>query len=386
VLNLELNITSIFLLLALLLGLVTLPLVLLNRNNQKANRILGFVQVIVIGSMLHNFFIAAGIYNQHPELYFIPISLRLALAPLLLYYVNLLTGTEKKKEWLAFELIPALAIWLFECYAFTLSNNEKWNLWEDHVEFWWDQVYFWAYHFQLVCYLFFIRRKLQRWKIQMENQFSETSQLSLRWLRWLSLICLIMSLAGITEKLIVDLLHQPVSLIPVDIMRAVMLLAIGLFSIRQQQFYFVSETKESFQDNKAEPSKKKDLYIDSDLLQIESISAFDPKVFDQIRNSMESKKLFMNAELSLHQLARETALPTKMVSSIINRATGKTFLAFVNSYRVQEVIRRLELGDQKRFTLLAIAFESGFNSKSTFNRVFREQTGQAPGEYVPNLS
>ena len=53
----------------------------------------------------------------------------------------------------------------------------------------------------------------------------------------------------------------------------------------------------------------------------------------------------------------------------------------MNGYRIEEVKRRLQAGDTQRLTLLGIAYESGFNSKTTFNRVFKETTGMSPKAY-----
>ena len=84
------------------------------------------------------------------------------------------------------------------------------------------------------------------------------------------------------------------------------------------------------------------------------------------------------AELSAH-----TGLTPRLISFTVNAGFGRSFNDLVNGCRVAEVQRRLASPDARRFTLLGIAFESGFNSKTTFNRIFKQVTGVAPRDYEP---
>jgi AraC-like DNA-binding protein len=69
------------------------------------------------------------------------------------------------------------------------------------------------------------------------------------------------------------------------------------------------------------------------------------------------------------------------LSQVINQLEGKNFFDFVNAYRVEEVKRKMADDRSKKLTLLAIALESGFNSKTSFNMVFKKMTGQTPSQY-----
>jgi AraC-like DNA-binding protein len=65
---------------------------------------------------------------------------------------------------------------------------------------------------------------------------------------------------------------------------------------------------------------------------------------------------------------------------------GMNFYNLVNEYRIKEVKDRLKSDKYKRLTILAIAYDSGFNSKSSFNTIFKEKTGQTPSEYLATLN
>ena len=71
---------------------------------------------------------------------------------------------------------------------------------------------------------------------------------------------------------------------------------------------------------------------------------------------------------------------------MINEHMGKNFYTLVNDYRIEEVKRRLQDPEYSNLTILAIAYDSGFNSKSSFNTIFKEKTGMPPSEYLNQFS
>ena len=114
----------------------------------------------------------------------------------------------------------------------------------------------------------------------------------------------------------------------------------------------------------------------------DAITIADADVIAKIHTAMETARLYLNAELTLADLATHINLPARVVSANINSAVNKPFNSYVNTWRVDEVKRRLAGSDLEKFTLLGIAFESGFNSKTSFNRIFKEHTGLSPSEYL----
>ncbi len=94
---------------------------------------------------------------------------------------------------------------------------------------------------------------------------------------------------------------------------------------------------------------------------------------------------YQDPELSLVSLAEKLELTTHEVSRIINTGLKKSFNDFINEFRVAEAARKMQEPAYDHITLLGIAFESGFNSKSTFNRAFRQMTGKSAAEYKTEL-
>ena len=93
---------------------------------------------------------------------------------------------------------------------------------------------------------------------------------------------------------------------------------------------------------------------------------------------MLQDKLYLEPELSLSDLAVKLKTNTSVLSAAINSNFGKNFNDFVNEYRVEEFKKQIKLPENQHYTLLAVAFDCGFNSKATFNRAFKKFTGQAP--------
>jgi predicted permease len=100
-----------------------------------------------------------------------------------------------------------------------------------------------------------------------------------------------------------------------------------------------------------------------------------------LKKTMEANLFHQDAELSLSSLGEKLDIHPHELSRIINIALKKNFNDFINEYRIREVVQKMQDPEYDRITLLGIAFESGFNSKSTFNRTFKQMTGKSPAEY-----
>ena len=109
------------------------------------------------------------------------------------------------------------------------------------------------------------------------------------------------------------------------------------------------------------------------------------KYLDKIKQVMAIKKLYLNPNLSPIQLAEIANLKPHYLSQIFNQVLNKNFYTFVNEYRVEEVKRLMNDSNQYFKTLLALSLESGFNSKSSFNRIFKEYTGLTPSQYKKQI-
>ncbi len=100
---------------------------------------------------------------------------------------------------------------------------------------------------------------------------------------------------------------------------------------------------------------------------------------------MEQEKVYLNSDLSPQILAEYLGITTKKCSHILSNGLGTNFNQFINKHRVEAVKAKVQAGRHKELTLLGIAYECGFESKSTFNRAFKLQTGMTPTQYRKSL-
>lgn len=105
------------------------------------------------------------------------------------------------------------------------------------------------------------------------------------------------------------------------------------------------------------------------------------RYLQKLKSIMTESKLYTNPELKLSLLAEQIGLPSHQVSKLINEKCGKSFTDFVNEYRVQAFISRINNADFKSYSIYGIALEVGFNSKSSFNTAFKKITGKNPSDF-----
>lgn len=105
-----------------------------------------------------------------------------------------------------------------------------------------------------------------------------------------------------------------------------------------------------------------------------------------IENLIDSESLFKNPELTLVEVAKKLNSNVALISKTINQGFGFNFNDFINNYRIEAVKEMFKNGEHKKSTLLGIAYDCGFNSKATFNRAFKKNTGFTPKEFLTNLN
>ncbi|WP_299668484.1 AraC family transcriptional regulator [uncultured Polaribacter sp.] len=109
-------------------------------------------------------------------------------------------------------------------------------------------------------------------------------------------------------------------------------------------------------------------------------SAFEKEVV-QLTSYMTSKKPYLDASLSIRNLAEQIQMNSRDLSVLINQHLNQHFFDFVNQYRIKEAMKILKNPSKKEFTVLEILYEVGFNSKSSFNTAFKKHTGYTPTQF-----
>lgn len=106
---------------------------------------------------------------------------------------------------------------------------------------------------------------------------------------------------------------------------------------------------------------------------------------NQLDHSLHTNQIYLDQDLTLGKLAREIATTDKILSTMLNQYMNTTFYDLINKYRVEAVKERMYLEQYKNYNLFGIACECGFKSRTSFNRIFKKETGLSPSQYKKDM-
>jgi AraC-like DNA-binding protein len=101
---------------------------------------------------------------------------------------------------------------------------------------------------------------------------------------------------------------------------------------------------------------------------------------------MEEEKPYLNADLSRDDLSLLVKIPPFYLTEVLNRYFNENFFLYINHYRIEHVKKMLLEKKDEKVNILSVAFSSGFNSKSTFNLMFKRFTGSTPTGFIKKYS
>jgi AraC-like DNA-binding protein len=231
---------------------------------------------------------------------------------------------------------------------------------------------------QFAFYLILTLRILKRYAHRLQNIFSTLDHIRLTWLRnitWLSLVFI-----G-TYAVELGLLTMDIRLAGdfgiTSVLMAIYVYALGYLGLFKSEVLSSEELRRPLRDSSNDattaPAPK---YQKSGL---------DPQRSQQIRTQlqgiMDNDAPYTNSSLTLNQLASALDISAHNLSEVINSELGKNFFDYINGYRVQCVQRDLLDPKKSHLTVLSLALDAGFNSKSSFNSIFKKTTGMTPSQY-----
>jgi len=120
--------------------------------------------------------------------------------------------------------------------------------------------------------------------------------------------------------------------------------------------------------------------ISQSALQADDLKRYQLK----IEKFMDSEKPYLDPELTIEKLSEQMRMKKLLLSQTLNKSFNKNFFNFIKDYRVRHVETELKNKSNEERTIMDIAYMSGFNSKTGFNRAFKEVTGKTPTEYIEN--
>ncbi|HAD11388.1 MAG TPA: AraC family transcriptional regulator [Saprospirales bacterium] len=315
----------------------------------------------------------AGVEILWKELNFFPRTFSLLLPPLVFFYLKSqfnIGFTFKRKD--ALHALPFLIYCLYHLLVFAQGPTFV-NQWLEtvHQPLELDLVYAFVLFCAQLYYFISAYRLYREYQIWIPTEFSDTDTVSFSWFRNFLLAYLagnlmswIMFLVDLWLRL--DFWHDWWD----ELFLAGLIYYLSIAGYAQLQPRKIQFTaKES--SSEPVPARQEKL-SEPELLSWKN----------RIEKLMQEDQLFLEPELTLSDIAQRLGTNISLLSSVVNNAFGKNFNDYVNTYRVALVKDRLKDPAFQHYSLLGIGLECGFNSKSTFNRVFKKITGYAPGDYV----
>ena len=220
---------------------------------------------------------------------------------------------------------------------------------------------------------------LKKHDIQIFNNFSSSdNNINLKWLRKLVIVFGVVW----TALIIITVIHHVFNLFSMVfctdslfLSLSVFVILIGYFGLKQNVIF------ENELEQQPAIDEEKMKYSGSTLKDDEAT-----KYTEQLAEYMLKERPYLNPELTLTQLASDLDITTHHLSQIINEQFKLNFFEYINQFRVEEVKARIKNPKFENYSLLGIALDSGFNSKSAFNRMFKKFTNQTPSQFKSGLT
>lgn len=343
-----------------------------------------------------------GEIYKYPYLLGIQVPMPLLHGPLL--YIYTLTATRDngflKKYFLHF--IPVAIAYGILSKFFFLADAEKIKVYKNEGAGYeiYTSIILLAGITSGFVYVLLSFYELRKYRRRITQEFSNTEKINLNWLRYL--------IYGILVIWVIILLNGDDPLIFGAVVVFVILLGyfgvkhMGIFTYRQ--VVVKENVKAAAQsDTETKLQEKAQEQIENTHLEKEQIpgeqtpmrakyekSGLQKEIADKIHQELSQlvnkDKIFKQEELSLAQLAQQLAVHPNNLSQVINTYENKSFYDYINTLRIEEFKALVSLPENSRYTLLSLAFECGFNSKTSFNRNFKKITGKSPSAYLKEIN
>ena len=351
-------------------------LLLLKKKNKSLPDGILSIWMLVIGVHLTSTYIySEGYWDIYPHLIGITVPFPFFYGPLLYLYVSYSIKDDdrlSKRDYLHFLPVVFAYLYMFRFYFFYSAEEKRLvdqGLVDDFGTF--SNILVVAFIVSAITYAIYSYRLLNKYKRLMENNFSNIEGINLHWLRsfiWGVVLIFITVTIVLVSRDVMEISYPFNPEFIFYSMLVFAILSLGYFGIRHENMFtdnVVIEIEEKSKGTYKNSSLKEDLASDKrkDLMKL-----------------MEEDKPYLEANLTLNALAEKLAVSPHHLSQIINQFEGQNFNDFVNKHRVEEFIVRAS--KDSHFSFLALALDSGFNSKSTFNVVFRKHKGVTPSQFM----
>lgn len=309
-------------------------------------------------------------YLKYPYLIGFELPMAFMHGPMLYLYILSITGRNPgKKTWLL-HWIPVLMIYLILSQFLILSPEERLRVYQNNGKGYelLSDIIKYLMMISGVLYVTLSLLAIRKYKKEISDQYSNTEKINLNWSYYL--------ITGIALIWIAVILRNNILIFSLVVL---FILVAAYFGI----------SRAGILDEPALMKVEDEKHADNKIVKYQKNSPGDDviqEIYNRLVYVMEHKKLYMNPELNLNHVAKELDVHPNILSQTINSMTGKNFYDYINRQRIEEFKIIALLPENQKYTILTLALESGFNSKTSFNRSFKKYMDCSPREFLKSLN
>lgn len=365
------------LILPLIIALVFGLFFIIKQTQKFSFRVLGAFFILFAVTLGCSFIVTYAI-SQDISNHFINISslffyvFLLAIPPTFYIYVTTLSDSTKISTYLPHYFIP-VTLFIINFFAFSylsFSSNTT-----DFIYTASENVMNYANFFAIlfifpILNIYYIYKSVKFYKLhkkKIKDVFSFDVGVNLKWmLHYISGYIIFMLCIYLLQFNILSAFKTPISVFMI-----LYLGYVGLKGLKQTTIIFDDSNPS---DNTSTHTEKS------------SPETTNNQLTSRIIEVMTNDALYLNSDLTIHQLSKKVNSNSKTISQILNTEFKQNFVSFINSYRIDHAKKILSMKTHEHYTIEAIGEESGFNSKSAFNRAFKKYTNSTPSQYKKEYS
>ncbi len=366
------------------------------KANKISNKLLGLLTLfwgIIIGTFALQ---SEGLYTQFPHLLRVFSQLLFLIFPLLFLQVKYLISKHSHFERSdLLHLIPWLLMIILN-FGFYISSAEEKLILSRNDTLYYQVIAILSEEIiaiQGVVYSILGLKMLSKYERKIKDYQSNIDKMILKFQYIgisLSLFAWIIGIIGIH----LEFFHVEINLdlfIFVYLTLVLIIYMISYSALKSPEIYKLDESQikvmfRKNQDNKPSGNDKpiavKTIVETSDKVDQFSDDPIAEEINNKLLDFIDTEKPYLNPELSLQELADNVEVKRHHLSNVINQKHNKNFYEFINQYRIEEVKALMVDPKNRNYKLISLAYDAGFNSKASFNRIFKQMTNMTPSQFI----
>ncbi len=384
----KLGLLNIALLLGSAQGFLLSFLIFQKHRKLYANRFLSLFMFLYSMILVQMLLTDLGYGEKIPHILLVCLGLPFLIGPLHFLYAKSIINFSTKMEkidWLHF--IPFAIVELYFLSYFFRAKQQALIVFENQQIY--DASFLlvlhnWLIILQSLVYLILTIILINKYSKDIKNVFSSIEKIKLNWLKTItSLVLFVLCFFIIENLLMVFGIQLSYHFNLTSFLYAILIYVLGYIGFSKSEIFAEPEFAESmsrlsnydqtFHEPKPTSVPK---YEKSGLSQQKA-----KQYLDSLFKLMKEEEPFRDCELTLHQLAETLSISPHNLSQVLNAQLNQNFFDFINHYRIEQVKKDLIDSEKQHLKILSIAFDAGFNSKTSFNTIFKKHTNMTPSQH-----